>query len=201
MPVEGFNSKFITFPDLVVIFSYVKNIFCFQVTYVLQEDLGVLCALPGDIFSVFHLLASDLLSGMGSAAEMLLGIGDTIVSSSYFCTSSIVEALLTSCHTGVTGIGTLAGDTVGIFGDAVDNVWWVTKYFGGRLWEQSEDYVETVVSEMGGQVKAVGGGLHKLVWRSGNGVGNVFKLGGGLVTGMMDMVTGGVKEAFGNESE
>uniref|UniRef100_A0A3Q1JFM7 INO80 complex subunit E n=1 Tax=Anabas testudineus TaxID=64144 RepID=A0A3Q1JFM7_ANATE len=172
-----------------------------QVTYVLQEDLGVLCALPGDIFSVFHLLASDLLSGMGSAAEMLLGIGDTIVSSSYFCTSSIVEALLTSCHTGVTGIGTLAGDTVGIFGDAVDNVWWVTKYFGGRLWEQSEDYVETVVSEMGGQVKAVGGGLHKLVWRSGNGVGNVFKLGGGLVTGMMDMVTGGVKEAFGNESD
>lgn len=172
-----------------------------QVSYVLQEDLGVLCALPADTFSVVHLLASDVLSWMGSAAEMLLAIGETIFSSSYFCTSSLLEALMTCCHTGVTGIGTLAGDTVGIFGDTVDNVWWVTKFFGGRLWEQSEDYVETVMSEMGGQVKSVGGGLHKLVWKSGNGVGNVFKLGGGLVTGMVDMVIGGVKEAFGNESE
>lgn len=170
-------------------------------SYVLQEDLGVLCALPGDIFSVVHLLVSDVCSWMGSAAEMLLGIGETIFSSSYFCSSSLVEALTTSCHTGVTGIGTLAGDTVGILDDAVDNVWWVTKLFGGRLWEQSEDYVETVMSEMGGQVKSVGGGLHKLVWKSGNGVGNVFRLGEGLVTGVVNMVVGGVKEAFGKESE
>lgn len=170
-------------------------------SYVLQEDLAVLCALPGDTFSVVHLLASDVLSWMSSAAEMLLDIGETTFSSSYFCTSSLLEALMTSCNTGVTGIGTLAGDTVGIFGDTVDNLWWVTKFFGGRLWEQSEDYVETVMSEMGGQAKSVGGGFHRLAWRSGNGVGNVFRLGGGLVTGIVDMVIGGVKEAFGKESQ
>lgn len=188
-------------PFYLTLTTTLLSLILIQVTYVLQEDLGVLCALPGDTFSIFHLLASDLLSYMGSAAEMLLGIGETILSSGYFCTSSMLEALTTSCHTGVTGIGTLAGDTVGIFGDTVDNVWWVTKFFGGWLWEQSEDYVETVMSEMGVQAKAVGQGLGKLVWRSGNGVGNVFRLGEGLVMGMVDMVIGGVKEAFGKESE
>ncbi|XP_070767913.1 uncharacterized protein [Enoplosus armatus] len=172
-----------------------------QATYVLQEDLGVLSALPGDTFSLLHLLTSDLLSWMGSAAEMLLGIGETCLFGVYYCTSSMLGALLNSCHTGVTGMGTLAGDTVGIFGDVLDNGWWVTKFFGGRLWEQSEGYVGTVVSEMGGQAKAVGGGLGRLVWRSGNGVGNVFRLGGGLIMGMVDMVVGAVRGAFGQESE
>uniref|UniRef100_A0A8C4DRV1 INO80 complex subunit E n=1 Tax=Dicentrarchus labrax TaxID=13489 RepID=A0A8C4DRV1_DICLA len=172
-----------------------------QVTYVLQEDLGVLSALPGDTFSLVHLLTSDLLSWMGSAAELLLGIGETCFFGIYFCTSSMLEALLNSCYTGFTGIGTLAGDTVGIFGDALDNGWWVTKFFGGRLWEQSEGYVGTVMSEMGGQAKAVGGGFGKLVWRSGNGVGNVFRLGGGIIMGVVDMVIGAVRGAFGQESE
>lgn len=170
-----------------------------QVTYVLQEDLGVLTALPGDTFSLFHLVTSDLLSWMGTAAEMLLGIGESCFSSGYYCTSSMMGALLDSCHTGVTGIGTLAGDTVGIFSDALDNGWWVTKFFGGRLWEQSEGYVGTVVSEMGGQAKAVGGGLGKLVWRSGNGVGNVFRMGGGIIMGVVDTIIGGVRGAFGKE--
>nr|XP_046255158.1 uncharacterized protein LOC124064590 [Scatophagus argus] len=172
-----------------------------QVTYVLQEDLGVLSALPGDTFSLLHLLISDLLSWMGSAAEMVLGIGETCFFSMYYCTSSMLGALLNSCYTGVTGMGTLAGDTVGIFGDAFDNGWWVTKFFGGRLWEQGEGYVGTVMSEMGSQAKAVGGGLWRLVWRSGNGVGNVCRLGGGVVMGVVDMVIGGVREAFGQESE
>ncbi|XP_044064910.1 uncharacterized protein LOC122882036 [Siniperca chuatsi] len=172
-----------------------------QVTYVLQEDLGVLSALPGDTFSLLHLLTSDLLSWMGSAAEMLLGIGETCFFGVYYCISSMLGALLNSCHTGVTGMGTLAGDTVGILGDALDNGWWVTKFFGGRLWEQSEGYVGTVMSEMGGQAKAVGGGLERLVWRSGNGVGNVFRLGGGLIMGMVDMVIGAVRGAFEQESE
>ncbi|XP_035528516.1 uncharacterized protein LOC118336063 [Morone saxatilis] len=172
-----------------------------QVTYVLQEDLGVLSALPGDTFSLVHLLTSDLLSWMGSAAELLLGIGETCFFGIYFCSSSMLEALLNSCYTGVTGIGTLAGDTVGIFGDALDNGWWVTKFFGGRLWEQSEGYVGTVMSEMGGQAKAVGGGFGKLVWRSGNGVSNVFRLGGGIIMGVVDMVIGAVRGAFGQESE
>ncbi|XP_040900159.1 uncharacterized protein LOC121185796 [Toxotes jaculatrix] len=172
-----------------------------QVTYVLQEDIGVLSALPGDTFSLFHLLTSDLLSWMGLAAEMLLGVGETCFFSVYYCTSAILGALMNSCHTGVTGMGTLAGDTVGVFGDALDNAWWVTTFFGGRLWEQSEGYVETMVSEMGGQAKAVGGGVGKLVCRSGNGVGNVFRLGGGLIMGMVDLLTGTVREAFGQESE
>ncbi|KAF3692101.1 Endonuclease domain-containing 1 protein [Channa argus] len=172
-----------------------------QVIYVIQEDLGVLSALPGDTISVFHLLTSDLLSWTGSALEMLLDVGETIYFSGYYCTSSMLEALMTSCHCGVTGIGTLAGDTVGIFSGTMDNVWYVAKFFGGRLWEQSEDYVETVVSEMGGQAKAVGGGLGQLMWRSGNGVSNVFRVGESLITGMVDMVIGAVKEGFGQGSE
>ncbi|XP_020504770.2 uncharacterized protein si:ch73-54f23.2 [Labrus bergylta] len=172
-----------------------------QVTYVLQEDLGVLTALPGETYSFFHLLTSDLLSWLGSAADLLLGIGETCLSNTYFCTSSMFGALFDSCHTGVTGIGTLAGDTVGIFGGALDNVWWVTKFFGGRLWEQSEGYVGTVVSEMGGQAKAVGGGVGRLAWRSGNGVGKVFSMGGGIIMGIVDMIIGAVRGAFGEESE
>ncbi|XP_019948552.2 uncharacterized protein [Paralichthys olivaceus] len=172
-----------------------------QVTYVLQEDLGVLSALPGDTFSLLHLVTSDLLSWMGSAADLLLGVGGTCVYSVYCCASSMLGALYCHCHTGVTGMGTLAGDTVGVVGDAVDNAWWVTKFFGGRLWEQSEGYVGTVASEMGGQAKAVGGGLGRLTWRSGNGVFNIFRLGGGFVMGIMDMLIGAVREGFGQESE
>ncbi|XP_023127395.2 uncharacterized protein LOC111569481 [Amphiprion ocellaris] len=172
-----------------------------QVTYVLQKDLGVLTALPGETFTLLHLLTSDFVSWMGSASDMLLYIGETGFCSVYNCASPMLEALLSTCHTGVTGMGTLAGDTVGIFGDALDNAWWVTKFFGGRLWEQSEGYVGTVVSEMGGQAQAVGGGFGRLVWRSGNGVGNVFRLGVGVIMGMIDMVNGALREGFGQESE
>ncbi|GAA6229290.1 uncharacterized protein LOC108880687, partial [Lates japonicus] len=172
-----------------------------QVTYILQEDLGVLSALPGDTFSLFHLLTSDLLSYMCSAAEMVLGLGEGCFSSAYYCTSSMLEALMSSCHIGVTGMGTLAGDTVGVFGGALDNAWWVTKFFGGWLWEQSEGYLGTVMSEMGGQAQAVGGGLGKLVWRSANGVSSVFRLGGGFIIGMVDVLTGAMREVFEQESE
>lgn len=170
-------------------------------TYVLQEDLGVLAGLPGDAFSLLHLLTSDLLSWIGTAGDVLLGIGETCFFSTYHCSSSMLGALLHNCYTGVTGMGTLAGDTVGVFGNALDNGWWVTKFFGGRLWEQSEGYVGTVMSEMGGQATSVGGGLGRLALRSGNGVGNVFKMGGGLIMGIMDIAIGAMKEAFGQESE
>ncbi|XP_056236217.1 uncharacterized protein LOC130171922 [Seriola aureovittata] len=172
-----------------------------QVTYVLQEDLGVLSALPGDTYYLLHLLTSDLLSWMGSAAELVLGVGEACFFSVYYCTSSILGALMSSCHTGVSGMGTLAGDTVGVFGGVLNSTWWVTKFFGERLWEQSEGYAETMMSEMGGQAKAVGGGLGKLAWRSGNCVGNLFRLGWGLITGMVDMLTGAMREGYGRESE
>ncbi|KAF7670132.1 hypothetical protein LDENG_00049720 [Lucifuga dentata] len=172
-----------------------------QMTYVLQEDLGILSALPGDTLSLLHLLTSDLLSGLGSATDMLLDVGESCFTRVYYCTSCMLGALLNSCHTGVTGIGTLAGDTVGIFGDALDNAWWVTKLFGGQLWEQSEGYVGSVMSEMGGQVKAVGGGLGRLLWRGGNGVGSVFRLGGGLIMGVMDMIIGVVRDPYREDSE
>ncbi|XP_034553117.1 dentin sialophosphoprotein [Notolabrus celidotus] len=171
-----------------------------QVMYVLQEDLGVLSALPGDILSVFQLLTSDILSWFRSAGDMVLGIGETSFSNGYFCTSSIFGALYDSCHTGVTGMGTLAGDTVGVFGGAMDKTWWVTKFFGGRLWKQSEGYVGTVVSEMGGQAKAVGGGVGRLAWRSGNGVGNVFSTGWGFIRGVVGTISGAFRGAFGEES-
>ncbi|KAL6109249.1 uncharacterized protein ACO6RY_12426 [Pungitius sinensis] len=167
-----------------------------QVIYVLQEDLGVLAALPGETFSVLHLLTSDLLYWTGCAGETLLGIGGDCCSSIYHCVSSMLEALLNSCHTGLTGIGALAGDSVGIFCGALDNIWWVTEFFGGRLWEQCEGYVGTVVSEMGGQAKAVGGGFGRLARRSGDGVGNVFTMAGGLVLGIVDTVFGAGHMSF-----
>lgn len=113
----------------------------------------------------------------------------------------MLGALLDSCYTGVTGTGTLAADVVGIFGNGLDNCWWVTKLFGGRVWDQSEGYVGTVVSEMGGQAKAVGGGLGRLAWRSGNGAANVFRAGGGLILGVIDTAIGLAREAFGQEAE
>lgn len=69
------------------------------------------------------------------------------------------------------------------------------------MWDQSGGYVGTVMSEIGGQAKALGGGLGRLVWRSGSGVGNVFRLGGGLILGVIDVASGGVREAFGQEAE
>lgn len=170
-------------------------------TYVLQEHLGVLSALPGETFSLLHLLTSDMLSWMVFAGEMLLVIGETCFFGVYYCTSSMLGALLGSCQTGVTGMGTLAGDTVGIFGDTLDNAWWVTKIFGGRLWEHSEGYVGTVVTELGGQAKAVGGGLGRLAWRSGNGIGNVISMGAGLIMGTVDLVFGAVGDSFGQKSD
>lgn len=110
-------------------------------------------------------------------------------------------ALLDSCSTGVIGMGTLAGDAVGIFADGLDNCWWVTKFFGGRVWDQSEGYVGTVMSEMGGQAKAVGGGLGRLAWRSGNGAGHIFRMGGWFIMGVIDMVFGAAREPFGQEAE
>lgn len=170
-------------------------------TYVLQEDLGVLSAIPGDTVSVFHLLISDILSSVGSVANMILSVGETCFSNTYYCTSSMVGALLNSCYTGVTGMGTLAGDTVGIFSGALDNGWWVTKFFGGRLWEQSKGYMGAVVSEMGGQANAVGSGLGRLVWKSGNGVGRVFRVGGGIITEVVDLVFFAMRWSSGEESE
>ncbi|KAK5861822.1 hypothetical protein PBY51_017267 [Eleginops maclovinus] len=170
-----------------------------QVIYVFQEEFGVLSALPGETYSFFHLLTSDFLSWMGSAGETVIDIGENCFSNTYYVSSSLLGALVDSCYTGVTGVGTLAGDTVGICGDAVDNTWWVTKFFGGRLWEQSEGYVVTVVSEIWGQGKALGGGFGRLVWRSGRGVFDVFRLGGGLVMGVVDILIDAMRMASGKE--
>nr|XP_057909178.1 uncharacterized protein LOC131105260 [Doryrhamphus excisus] len=172
-----------------------------QVTYVLQEDLGVLSALPGDTVSLFYLLTSDLFSWMHWTVENLFGMGKSCVYGLYHCISSMLGELLNCCYTGVTGMGTLAGDTLGIFGDALDNTWWVTRFFGGRLLEQSGDYVGTVAMEMGDQAAAVGGGLGKLAWRSGSGVFSVFIVGGSIIFGVVNVVFGAVTEGFGRETE
>ncbi|XP_061530333.1 uncharacterized protein LOC133401395 isoform X2 [Phycodurus eques] len=172
-----------------------------QVTYVLREELGVLAALPGDSFSLFYLLTSDLLSWMRWAAETLLDILMNCVYSLYYCASSMLAELLNSCFTGVTGVGTLAGDTVGIFGDALGNTWWVSKFFGGRLLKQSGDYAGTVAMEMGDQALALGGGTGWLAWRSLAGVFNMFIMGGNIIIGVVDVVFGAFKEGFGQEKE
>ncbi|KAK6326452.1 hypothetical protein J4Q44_G00020970 [Coregonus suidteri] len=92
-----------------------------QVAFVLQEDLGVLSALPGDTLSVFYNMASDLVSGVGSVTGLILGVGEMCFSTLYCITAPLVGSLFTSCQDGVTGVGTLAWDGVGIFGGIVDN--------------------------------------------------------------------------------
>ncbi|KAJ0066306.1 hypothetical protein NL108_010938 [Boleophthalmus pectinirostris] len=172
-----------------------------QVSYVLQEDLGVLSALPGDTYSVFHLLISDVFSWIRSVFNLVYDIGEACFSRIYYCTSSMGEALFSSCYTGVTGIGTLAGDTLGIFGDMFDNSWWLTKVFGGRLVEQSGDYVGTVVGELGSQTSAVGSGFGRLAWKSGNGVGYCFKVVWRIVKGLFDITFGIIGDTFERDSD
>ncbi|XP_057690950.1 uncharacterized protein LOC130915158 [Corythoichthys intestinalis] len=172
-----------------------------QVLYVLQEDLGVLTALPGDTFSFFYLLVSDLLSWIRWAFETLLDMLMDCIYGLYYCSSSMLAELLNSCYTGVTGVGTLTGDTVGICGDVVGNTWWVSKFFGGRLLRQSGDYAGTVAMEMGDQALALGGGTGRLAWRSVVGVFNVFFTGGSIVFGVLDVVFGAFTEGFGQEMD
>ncbi|KAM9806397.1 uncharacterized protein LOC133160700 [Syngnathus typhle] len=170
-----------------------------QVSYVLQEDLSVLAALPGDFFALFYLLTSDLLSWIRWVAETLLDLLMNCVYNLYYCVSSILAVLLTSCYTGVTGVGTLAGDTVGICGNTLGKTWRVSKFFGGRLLKQSGGYAGTVATEMGDQALALGGGTGRLAWRSIAGVFNVFIMGGSTLINVVDVVFGAFTEGFGRE--
>ncbi|XP_077432975.1 uncharacterized protein LOC144058409 [Vanacampus margaritifer] len=172
-----------------------------QVTYVLQEDLGVLAALPGDTCSLFYLLTSDVLSWIRWGLETLLDFLLNAVDNLYYCVSSMLAALLNSCYTGVTGAGTLAGDTLGLFGGALGKTWRVSRFFGGRLLKQSGDYCGTVAVEMGDQALAVGGGTGLLAWRSVTGVFNMFVVGGSIVVGVVDVVFGAFTEGFGRQRE
>lgn len=171
-----------------------------QVSYVLQEDLGVLSALPGDTYSVFHLLVSDVFSWIGSVVDLVLGVGEACFSRIYYCTSSMGEALCAACCTGITGMGTLAGDSVGIFGGVLNNTWWVTKFFGGRLAEQSGDYVGSVMGELGGQAGAVGRGVGSLMCRIGNCIWKVFKFGWRILSGIINILIAIMYDAFERES-
>ncbi|XP_051921122.1 uncharacterized protein LOC127600523 [Hippocampus zosterae] len=172
-----------------------------QVTYVLRKDLDVLTALPGDFFYLFYLLTSDLLSWLRWMAETLLDFLMDCIYNLYDCAYSMLAALLNSCYTGVTGVGTLAGDTVGICGNALGKTWRVSKFFGGRLLRQSGDYAGTVAVEMGDQALAVGGGTGRLAWRSVAGVFNTVVVGGSIVIGVVDVLFGAFTEGFGRERE
>ncbi|XP_056457292.1 uncharacterized protein LOC130391271 [Gadus chalcogrammus] len=163
-----------------------------QVAYILQEDLGVLTALPGDTCYMLYFVASGVVSRMRWAVEVVLDLVGGCGCGLYHCTSAMVGELLGSCYTGVTGVGTLAGDSVGIVGEVADNAWWVTRLLGGELWEQSKGYAGTVGSEMGGQVMTVGGGLGTLVWRILRGVFRVIRFVVGLVFGTLRLIAVGL---------
>ncbi|CAL8289785.1 unnamed protein product [Merluccius merluccius] len=163
-----------------------------QVAYILQEDLGVLTALPGDTCYLLYLVTSGVLSWIRWVADALLDRGWGCGCGLYHCGQAMLGELLNSCYTGVTGVGTLAGDSLGIVGDAADNAWWVTRLLGGQLWEQSEGYAGTVASEMGGQVMTLGGGLGNLVWRIVKGLGHVIRFTGGVVFGTVRLIALGI---------
>ncbi|KAJ7985618.1 hypothetical protein DPEC_G00353940 [Dallia pectoralis] len=168
-----------------------------QVTFVLQEDLGVLCALPGDTLSVFYNMVSDLLSGIGSVVTLIVDVGEMCFSVLYSITAPLVGTLLTSCQDGLTGVGTLAWDGVGICQGLVDSAWWASRVVGDQALEQGGGYVGAVVSEIGEQLTETGGGLGKLAWKCGKGVGNVFRMFEWLVVGSFDTLASNVMEAFG----
>ncbi|XP_031432225.1 endonuclease domain-containing 1 protein [Clupea harengus] len=170
-----------------------------QVTYILGEDMAALSAVPSGTFSLFQNMVCDLWSGMWSATNLVAEVGELCFSGIYSCSSPLVGSLFGACQDGVTGVGQLAMDSVGIFGGVLDNVWSVFKFFGGTAWDHSEGYVGTVLSELGHQVKTVGLGLGTLVWRGGRGLGNVVGAVGGLAGGTVGSVVENVKNAFGGE--
>ncbi|XP_010867084.2 endonuclease domain-containing 1 protein isoform X1 [Esox lucius] len=168
-----------------------------QVTYVVQEDMVVLCALPGDTLRVFYNMVSDLVSGVGSVTALVVGVGEMCFSILYSITAPLVGTLLTSCQDGVTGVGTLVWDGVGIFQGLMDSAWWASGVVGDQAWEQVGGYVGVVGSEIGKQLNEMGGGLGKLAWKCGNGMGNVKRMVEWLVVGSMETVVDNVMEAFG----
>jgi len=162
------------------------------VAYVLQEDFCVLAGLPGDTCYLFYLVTCGALSWIRSAVGLVLDLVWGCICVVYHCIWAMLAELLGSCYAGLAGVGTLAGDSLGIVGDTVDNAWWVTRLLGGRLWENSEGYVGSVASEMGGQAMSVGGGLGKLVWRSLKGVGHVIRFTLTVILGTVRMITLGI---------
>ncbi|KAL4616794.1 hypothetical protein GN956_G22031 [Arapaima gigas] len=170
-----------------------------QVSYIVQEDVSILSSLPLDTFSVFYNIIADAAWGVMSAGGLLSATGKLCFSCIYCCTAPLVETLINTCTEGVTGVGTLAGDGVGIFGKIVENAWSVSRFIGGTAWEQSEGYLCAVFSELGSQVERMGGGLGKLVTKGGRGASNVVKVVGWMLGGSVDMVMDTAMEAFGKE--
>lgn len=166
-----------------------------QMSYVLQEELGILSAVPYDTFLVFQNIISDTAGGvscMGSLLGRMVGGCGSLV---YSCTSPLAETLFTSFMEGVTGMGVLAGDGVGIFGGLVNTTWSASTLIGGTVLEQGEGYACALSSELGSQMMSMGAGLGKLFVKGGRGVSNVVRFVGVLLGGAVDNVL----EAFGNE--
>ncbi|XP_061106991.1 uncharacterized protein LOC133134684 [Conger conger] len=170
-----------------------------QVTHVIQEDLAVLSSLPGGACSIVYNVVGDAALGALGAVSLAGRAGAACVSQVYACTSPLVGTLLTTCQEGVTGVGTLTSDGAGILGWVSNRAWSVSKYFGGRTWEQSRDFLWAVLGELGSQSKRVGGGLGKLALRGGKGVANTVCLAGRVVGGVVTVAVETVKEVFGDD--
>ncbi|KAI1885757.1 hypothetical protein AGOR_G00207090 [Albula goreensis] len=170
-----------------------------QVYHVIREDLAVLSSLPCDTLSVFYNVIADTAGGVMSAGGLAGKAGALCASQLYTCTWPLVGALFNTCRDGVMGVGMLTWDGVGVFGGMLDKTWSVSKYIGGKAWEQSQGYLGAVLSESGGQVQIVGGGLGKLVMKGGKGCVNVLNMAWRVVGGTVGLAVDVVKEAFGND--
>ncbi|KAJ8287760.1 hypothetical protein COCON_G00004190 [Conger conger] len=170
-----------------------------QVTHVIQEDLAVLSSLPGGACSIVYNVVGDAALGALGAVSLAGRAGAACVSQVYACTSPLVGTLLSTCQEGVTGVGTLTSDGAGILGWVANRAWSVSKFFGGRTWEQSRDFLWAVLGELGSQSKRVGGGLGKLALRGGKGVANTVCLAGRVVGGVVTVAVETVKEVFGDD--
>ncbi|XP_064165859.1 uncharacterized protein LOC135240381 isoform X1 [Anguilla rostrata] len=170
-----------------------------QVTHVIQEDLSVLSALPGVTLSLAYNVAADAACGAVSAAGLAGRAGAACASQLYSCTSPLVGALLSACQDGVVGVGTLTWDGVGIAGGVANRAWSVSRYVGGRAWDQGTDFLWAVLSELGSQSTQAGGGLGKLALKGGNGVVNTVCMAGRVVGGTLSVAVETVKEAFGGD--
>ncbi|KAG9344971.1 hypothetical protein JZ751_009511, partial [Albula glossodonta] len=158
-----------------------------QVYHVIREDLAVLSSLPGDTLSVFYNVIADTAGGVMSAGGLAGKAGALCASQLYTCTWPLVGALFNTCRDGVMGVGMLTWDGVGVFGGMLDKTWSVSKYIGGKAWEQSQGYLGAVLSESGGQAQRVGGGLRKLVMKGGKGCVNVLYMAWRVVGGTVGL--------------
>lgn len=170
--------------------------FPFQVGYVLKEDLCVLASVPVDSLTLVNNLGSGVSSGVSRVFNTLYETGEVTTCSLYSCVSLLVNSLLLVLQEGFVGVGTLVWDVLCLMMGTVCNGFTICKVVLGSICYQMLDYLYALCAELGHQMSTVGCGIGKLTWVSGKGVGNLLKMAGSVVFGVVGNTIENVQEAF-----